>query len=106
MTHDLKSEISHIYGLRQSRAEHPDGKFDKAGRWYPSDEESQDCCDTVRSPSRGWPYSLMLHCRTRKHITQLVTSQHLESCSVCRLAERLDDDFSVATAPVVEISAA
>lgn len=106
MTHDLKAEISHIYDLRQSRAEHPDGKFDKAGRWYPSDEESCECCRSVRNPTRSWPYSLMLHCRTRKHITNLVMSRHLESCSVCRLAEHLDDDFSLNTAPVVEISAA
>ncbi len=56
---------------RQSRRVHPDGTFDKAGRWYPSDSESCGCCDEVRGPSRSYPYSYMVHCRTAKHIANL-----------------------------------
>lgn len=101
MTHDLRLEIDHIYDLRRSRAEHPAGKFDKAGRWYPDGEELQNCCPIVRSPSRQWPYSFMTHCRTREHITNLVISRHLAECEICRVVERLGDNFSVETAPVV-----
>ena len=61
-----------IYATRKSRREHPDGTFDKAGRWYPSEAETCECCKHIRPPSRGWPYSLMVHCRTMKHIRNLV----------------------------------
>jgi hypothetical protein len=53
---------------------HPKGKFDSAGRWYPSNSEVRDCCERIRSPSRRWPYSLMLHCRTAKHVKLCSTS--------------------------------
>jgi hypothetical protein len=59
------------YVNRQSRATNPLGGFDKAGRWYPDPDERRDCCDSIRSPSRRFPYSLMLHCRTLKHIAKL-----------------------------------
>lgn len=60
--------LAFIYDRRQSRDIHPRGAFDKAGRWYPSDEETASCCGHVRSPSRTHPYSYMVHCRTRKHL--------------------------------------
>ncbi len=56
---------------RQNRISHPDGSNDKGGRWYPSDGERQLCCQSVRSPSRGYPWSYMVHCRTAKHIATL-----------------------------------
>lgn len=60
-----------LYEDRQSRHAHPAGTFDKAGRWYPAAEETCSCCDAVREPSRAYPYSYMVHCRTSKHIEQL-----------------------------------
>ena len=45
---------------------HPDGEFDKAGRWYPT--TYYPCCETIRSPSRSYPYSHMVHCRTAAHV--------------------------------------
>ncbi len=59
------------YARRQNRAEHPDGKFDKGGRWYPSEAEVQVCCSRIRTPSRTWPYSLMRHCRSVEHVAKL-----------------------------------
>lgn len=56
---------------RRDRTAHPDGNFDKAGRWYPSEAETCDCCSTVRSPSRAHPFSYMVHCRTMKHVANL-----------------------------------
>jgi hypothetical protein len=60
------------FKARQERREHPSGDFDKAGRWYPSDEEKQDCCSSIRGPSRRWPMSYMVHCRTLKHVANLM----------------------------------
>lgn len=59
------------YISRRDRKTNPDGKFDKQGRFYPSDTETCDCCRSVRSPSKRFPYSYMVHCRTITHIACL-----------------------------------
>jgi hypothetical protein len=65
--------VEEVYKSRQDRQTHPDGKFDKQGRWYPSEAEWVDeCCRGIRSPSRAWPYSYMVHCRTKKHVENLL----------------------------------
>lgn len=70
MNTDLNTAVA-TYIHRQNRSENPSGKFDSAGRWYPSDAEQHACCNAIRSPSRHWPYSLMLHCRTAEHIAHV-----------------------------------
>lgn len=64
-------EAAQEYIGRQDRRRHPAGKFDKGGRWYPGEDEECSCCRGVRSPSRAYPYSLMVHCRTIGHVAQL-----------------------------------
>jgi hypothetical protein len=64
-------EAAQLYISRQSRKANPVGQFDKAGRWYPAESETCPCCGRIRSPSRAWPYSRMLHCRTAVHIANL-----------------------------------
>ncbi len=59
------------YKDRQSRRTHPAGEFDKGGRWYPSENERQSCCDSIRSPSRAWPMSYNRHCRSAQHVAAL-----------------------------------
>lgn len=50
------------YLRRRDRIEHPDGRFDRAGRWYPDDNEDFEPSGR-RAPSRTWPWSYMLACR-------------------------------------------
>ena len=83
------------YEARQAREENPDGKFDNGGRWYPSAAERKGCCYGLREPSRNWPYSLMVHCRTLRHVSRLceVSEKDLkvfmkESAAECALKER------------------
>lgn len=59
------------YQARQVRDEHPDGYFDGAGRWYPDDDEHQACCRLIRRPTRTYPYSLLLHCRSAEHVAEV-----------------------------------
>jgi len=59
------------YIRRQKREVHPAGKFDRGGRWYPTDDEEQKCCASIRQPSRAWPYTLMSHCRSMAHVAAL-----------------------------------
>jgi hypothetical protein len=47
---------------------HPEGTFDKGGRFYLAESEKCDCCRGIRSPSRAYPYSEMKHARTLKHV--------------------------------------
>lgn len=67
---DLANAVAELYA-RKVRYHHPNGKFDKAGRWYPDDDERQECCKGIRAPSRSYPYSLMTHCRTARHVAHL-----------------------------------
>lgn len=63
-----RAEIQTVYELRRDREENPAGQFDRQKRWYPTDHEAASCCRTVRTPSAAYPYSLLVHCRTKKHL--------------------------------------
>jgi hypothetical protein len=67
LTKKLRNAATRYLDL-QSRKTHPFGETDNAGRWYPDD--SKNCCKGIRSPTRSWPWSLMLHCRTMVHVAQ------------------------------------
>ena len=54
----------------KNREIHPEGTFDKGGRFYLAESEKHDCCRGIRSPSRAYPYSEMKHARTLKHVAQ------------------------------------
>lgn len=69
---ELDQAIKTVYEARRDRIVNPEGKFDNAGRWYPSAaEDADDYTMTVRSPSRSWPYSYLTAARTRKHVKAL-----------------------------------
>ena len=70
----------------QERQVHPDGSFDKSGRFYPSEEERESCCDSIRSPSRSFPYSYMTHCRSMGHVAQkfgIALGDMRKECHAC-----------------------
>lgn len=58
------------YHMLVDRKRHPDGHFDRAGRWYPSDDEEMSCCKEISTPSKKHPYTLNKHCRTLAHISR------------------------------------
>lgn len=67
-----------VYLQRKSRTAHPNGSFDSARRWYPSASEKCSNCDSIRSPSRSYPFSLMTHCRSVDHVAELFGVDPLE----------------------------
>ena len=74
MTKQRKARLHNAAVLlkqRQERVVNPDGAFDEKGAWYPSDAERQPCCEGLASPTRRYPYSLVVHCRTAKHVAHL-----------------------------------
>ena len=40
-------------------------------KWFPIPSEVQDCCKKIKLPSSIFPYSLLDHCRTIKHIAEM-----------------------------------
>ena len=65
MTKKVKVKVSWItpemqqavatYIRRQGRKEHPEGEFDRAGRWYPSEGERDQCARQRLAPRSGVP---------------------------------------------------
>jgi hypothetical protein len=64
-------ETAAEYLKMQGRVLHPYGQRDGAGRWYPVEKERASCCGNVRQPTRAYPWTLMTHCRTLKHVCTL-----------------------------------
>lgn len=80
MTTDLTIEtiISQVFEQAKTRMIHPYGKFDHAKRWEPKGLLAAHCeSGYIRSPSRAYPFSLMVHCRTKKFITKLLTAHNV-----------------------------
>ena len=46
----------------------PIGRYDNGGRWVPATTELSSCCNDIRWPSRRFPYSLLRHVHTKKHL--------------------------------------
>ena len=69
MLHTQKIQI--VYQALKNRDIHPEGEFDKQGRWFPSDDENCGVRSEIRTPSRSYPYSYMTACRTKKHVRRL-----------------------------------
>ena len=65
LTQKLRTAAQRYLDLRDRRAD-PEGTFDRGGRWHPA--ETLACCGAIRTPSRAWPYSYLLHCRTVAHV--------------------------------------
>lgn len=61
--------IQLAYLARRHRIVNPRGTF-RRGCWYP-DELRENGIPAVRSPSRNWPYTYLLACRTLKWVRQL-----------------------------------
>ena len=71
MAENRARDAAQEYIARRDRLVNPDGEFDRKGRWRSSEEETQTCCAGIRCPSRAYPYSEMVHCRTVAHVAQL-----------------------------------
>lgn len=71
-----------IFNRRQARIDHPEGGTDNGGRWYP--EGRDDIGMAVRSPSRSYPWSYMLHCRSLDHCECLTGADHDDVLTIRR----------------------
>jgi len=69
----VKEATAPVWEARFARRTHPEGSFDDAKRWYPSDAENADrITRRIRRPSRTWPNTYNRACRSRAHVRALV----------------------------------
>lgn len=86
---------------RKSRQEHPDGEFDKARRWYPSEHDEEVFEYDVRKPSWKWPYSYLLACRSLAHCERYDDATHEEVLEMRKLLRKVGiDPATISTAHV------
>ncbi|WP_146200764.1 hypothetical protein [Stenotrophomonas maltophilia] len=63
------------YVLRRSRLEHPEGSWDSDGCFFPSAYENAGWIEeNISSPTKRYPYSYMLACRTVEHCCRLTNT--------------------------------
>ena len=73
---------------RRERWEHPAGKLDSGGRWYPASSERFEAAG-YRPPSRAWPFSYMFACRTAVHCAALESADDVTLVRrVARIVDR------------------
>lgn len=63
---DLIIQAAAEHLKRKNRLSNPAGTFDSAKRFYLSDK--CECCSSIRSPSRSYPFSEMTHGRSAEHV--------------------------------------
>ncbi len=73
------------YDRRQKRAEHPEGRFDRGGRFYVAGRDSE-VLDSIRSPSRSFPLSENQAARSLAHCERFDEAKH---DAVLELKQRL-----------------
>lgn len=83
-TYTIRQAAQRFYDLK-TRAIHPEGSFDKAGRFFL--DTTYSCC-AVRSPSRSYPYSQMVHGRTAEHVAHETGIDAALIRSYARIIER------------------
>jgi ribosomal protein L12E/L44/L45/RPP1/RPP2 len=86
---DVHKAALQLCALR-SRHTHPNGLFDNAGRFYLAD--MCDCCVGLRSPSRAYPFSQMVHGRSALHVA---TRFGVDKSNVSYVANLIDADPSL-----------
>ena len=81
-----------IYLERNEYEIQPAGGYDREGRWYPNHAEHRGCCDMVRKPSAKYWFSLKEHCRSAKHIGELL---RLDSRDILKAASRFKEASAI-----------
>lgn len=84
-TPSLAAAVEYIN--RKNRNSHPEGSFDKAGRFYPDGNDALALNQNVRAPSREWPYSYMASCRSMAHVCRMLD---VDLNVVRRLVKRIE----------------
>ena len=70
----VERAVQALYERRKARQNHPEGQFMLNG-WFPSERERCSCCEEIRAPSSAFPYPLMAHCRTVRHLRRLAVEK-------------------------------
>ena len=85
---------------RKERIAHPKGSTDNAGRWYPScRDKAVFPSNEYRSPSRAYPWSYMLACRTAAQCARIYDADLTDTRRIANAIKKVwDGKESVAIA--------
>lgn len=83
-------EAAHELRRRRRRESRPGGSWDRAGRYFPSNDERRACCVGIRTPSRAWPYSLWAHVHSIEHVANLYRVDRKGVMRALRMLDRRD----------------
>ncbi len=83
---------AHEYIALRDRSIHPVGTFDSAGRFYLATR--CECCRSIKSPSRAYPFSHMVHARSIVHVAHAAGLAGYVK-AVRRVADAIEKDGSV-----------
>ena len=74
----MEEIINEVWFLSRTEKINPCGTFDYCRRWEPNKlfKRHMGC---VRKPTGNWPFSKLIHCRTRKFITKLLTFYNVKT---------------------------
>jgi hypothetical protein len=73
------------YYKRKHRLAHPPGSFDQAGRFKAAERTAH--VESVRAPSRRFPYAEMTAARSAKHVAELMGTLPIYVQRICRAME-------------------
>jgi len=94
---EIEEKVKEMYEDRKNRDTHPEGEFDGKQRWTP-DKYSEEaiCCYSIRTPSASWPFSLIKHCRSKKHLKHLA-SETLVKAAIIKIEtmENIQDRLEI-----------
>lgn len=67
--------IKQVATMLKNREIHPSGTFDNGGRFYATNDD----LISVRTPSRAFPYSQLMACRTIKYVAKVAEKFNCKS---------------------------
>jgi hypothetical protein len=83
-----KTKIAKSFIELKDRITNPEGTWDKGGRFYL--DNSFECCKYIRTPSRRWPYSEMIHGRTLQHAASEILGETPSEEQLAELRKRVN----------------
>ncbi|SDY88289.1 hypothetical protein [Citreimonas salinaria] len=98
---DLQAGLA--FAKRKNRDSNPPGDFDSAGRFYA--HERTRAVESVRSPSRAFPYSQMTAARTVRHCAEVFGAEELHVKRIAKAIETCSEAPATAKEAAEQLAA-
>lgn len=75
----FEARVSLIHAMRKAGRDRPLGTWGRGPTWTPDQQEHQSCCDAIMGQGQLDALRLFNHCKSRKHIANLVASRYAQN---------------------------